>query len=88
MLEGTPGLPFGCMLDDLLIVEQNMIERRTLAQSLLGSNEFILSMTCFPHLGVEDSIYPSSEIYPLSSASKSLYVPDDAMHDHARFKFE
>jgi glutamate--cysteine ligase catalytic subunit len=83
MLEGTPGLPYGSTLADLLKVEENMVKRRQLGQSLLKSNQKLVSCTSFPLLGVDGTV--NAKPTPMTGASRSLYVPDQVIHPHARF---
>ena len=64
-----------------------MISRRELAQSLLGPNHHLLSLTNFPRLGCVDCFVPSTQVTPFSGASHSLYIPDDAINVHARFPY-
>jgi len=119
MIEGTPGLPYGSRLEDLLKVENNMKLRRQLIREKLGKNDIVVSITAFPTLGAPDFLYPnyyhpnpdpklislSPEIfkkindtkfedqYTLEeilnnikpSCSQSLFIPDQAITDHARF---
>ncbi|ORX43424.1 GCS-domain-containing protein [Piromyces finnis] len=119
MIEGTPGLPYGSKLKDLLKVEDNMKLRRKLIREKLGKNEVVVSITAFPTLGAPDFLYPNyyhpnpdpklislspdlfknidfrkyedqlslEEILDNSkpSCSQSLFIPDQAITDHARF---
>lgn len=85
MLEGTPGFPYGSTLDDLLLVEDNLLKRRTLATSLLRENEAIMCLTNFPLLGVPNSLVPDFEPTPDSGSSRSLFIPQEAITRHARF---
>ncbi|KAJ3032037.1 UNVERIFIED_CONTAM: hypothetical protein HDU68_008070 [Siphonaria sp. JEL0065] len=86
MLEGTPAGPYGFLLDDLLTVEQNMRDRRVLAASLLKDNEAIVSITNFPLLGVTDFLAPNNKPTPGSGASNSIFIPDEAINPHPRFR--
>ncbi|OUM64939.1 hypothetical protein PIROE2DRAFT_53864 [Piromyces sp. E2] len=120
MIEGTPGLPYGSKLVDLLKVEDNMKLRRQLIREKLGTNEVVVSLTAFPTLGAPDFLYPnyyhpnpdpklislSPELFDNTedfkkyedqlsleeilnnmkpSCSQSLFIPDQAITDHARF---
>jgi glutamate--cysteine ligase catalytic subunit len=119
MIEGTPGLPYGSRLIDLLKVEDNMKLRRQLIREKLGANEVVVSLTAFPTLGAPDFLYPNyhhpnpdPKLISLSpemfknvdfkqyeeqlsleeildnmkpSCSQSLFIPDQAITDHARF---
>ncbi|KAJ3053715.1 hypothetical protein HK097_003566 [Rhizophlyctis rosea] len=85
MLEGTPGVPYGSTLEDLLTVEDNMRRRRQLAQSCLKPNEAVFTFTSFPRLGTCNSLEPGTEPTPDTGASCSLFIPDEAINPHARF---
>ncbi|KAJ3283014.1 hypothetical protein HDU76_008543 [Blyttiomyces sp. JEL0837] len=86
MMEGTPGGPYGSTLNDLLTVEDNMRDRRRIAQTYLGPNEIMISMTNFPMLGVPGYFSPSHDATPEGGASKSLFIPDEAINPHPRFR--
>jgi len=120
MIEGTPGLPYGSTLSDLLKVEDNMKLRRELIREKLRPNDIVVSITAFPTLGAPDFLYPNyyrpnpdPKLISLSpehfknlddlskyesqlpledilnnmkpSCSQSLFIPDQAITDHARF---
>ncbi|KAI3385076.1 hypothetical protein SNEBB_009795 [Seison nebaliae] len=51
LVEGTPGKPFGALMSNFNTVEANMINRRNEVQSLLGENEYVLTLTNFARLG-------------------------------------
>lgn len=83
MVEGTPGVPYGHLVDDLLTVEGNMLARRKEVQQLLRSGEAIISLTHFPHLGVGDFVDPPC--IPGGPIAKSQFVPDEIINPHPRF---
>ncbi|KAJ1330689.1 hypothetical protein BSLG_009141 [Batrachochytrium salamandrivorans] len=86
MLEGTPGIPYGSTVDDLLTVEDNMRKRRALGNSLLKSNQSLFTFTVFPRLGaVGEFLEPSYDPTPGSGPSRSLFIPNNAITQHARF---
>ncbi|KAI9104115.1 glutamate-cysteine ligase-domain-containing protein [Phlyctochytrium arcticum] len=85
MLEGTPGVPYGYTLDDLLTVEDNMVRRRVLAAQMLAPNEAALTMTNFPRLGSCNFTEPEFMATPDTGASMSLFIPQEAINPHARF---
>lgn len=86
MIEGTPGVPYGGKFSELLQVQVNMRKRRELVQSMLDENEFAITMTNFPHLGSGSFLTPTeAKPTPLSGASCSLFIPDEAINPHARF---
>ncbi|KAJ3208053.1 hypothetical protein HDU82_003024 [Entophlyctis luteolus] len=64
---------------------------RAIATSLLSSNEALISMTSFPLLGVNTSstcsfLDPPSAPTVSGGASNSLFVPDEAINPHPRFR--
>jgi len=83
MIEGTPGAPFGESWRDFLELEKNMRERRELMQSVLGENEYGITLPNFPLLGVPDSTSPATQ--PGGPIANSLYTSDDLIHPHHRF---
>lgn len=83
MIEGTPGVPYGHSVDDLLTVEQSMAYRRAEVQKLLRTGEAIISLTHFPHMGVADFVDPPHA--PGGPIAKSLFVPDEIINPHPRF---
>eukprot|EP00002_Diphylleia_rotans_P027933 TRINITY_DN5626_c0_g1_i1.p1 TRINITY_DN5626_c0_g1~~TRINITY_DN5626_c0_g1_i1.p1 ORF type:complete len:629 (+),score=138.36 TRINITY_DN5626_c0_g1_i1:59-1945(+) len=83
MLEGTPGAPYSSTVSDLLLVEQNMKERRRIVDSILKPGEYMLSIASFPTLGVGSFTIPS---FPANGpAARSLFIPDDLIMQHPRF---
>lgn len=48
MVEGTPGQPYGHLIDYLNTIEANMAQRRRAVMQLLNEDESIISLTCFP----------------------------------------
>ncbi|KAL1915696.1 uncharacterized protein VTP21DRAFT_6455 [Calcarisporiella thermophila] len=83
MLEGTPGSPYGSTLRELLLVEENMRLRREQAQAYMKPNEYPITLTSFPRLGCPDSLDPPH--IANGEASRSMFVPDEAINPHARF---
>jgi glutamate--cysteine ligase catalytic subunit len=70
---------------DLLTVEDNMASRRKQAAAFLMPNERIFSLTSFPRLGTVNYTEPPTK--PDGEASHSLYVSDNLINTHARFKY-
>jgi hypothetical protein len=74
-------------------VEGNNIYRstpntsRALASSLLPSNVYIMSLTHFPLMGVNQWSVPYSTPTPFDGYSRSLFVADNAIGLHARFRY-
>ncbi|CAB4493439.1 uncharacterized protein OCT59_000526 [Rhizophagus irregularis] len=84
MLEGTPGVPYGGTLKELLQVESNMKYRRQLAAKYMKPNEVPITIASFPRLGCQGQfLEPHYE--PKGEASRSLFVPDEIINPHARF---
>lgn len=90
MVEGTPGVPYvgdGLLLTSLCDIEDNMKYRRQEVLNVLDSNETVMSITSFPRLGCPNFTHPSSQPKPDTSASGSLFFPDEAIYNgHPRFK--
>ncbi|KAH0848764.1 hypothetical protein AYO21_09875 [Fonsecaea monophora] len=83
MLEATPGKPWGIDFKDLLDVEPDMRLRREIAKNHMDADEFPITLTTFPRLGLPDSIKPD---YPPSGpALRSQFVPDEIANPHIRF---
>lgn len=87
MLEGTPRKPYGDTLEDLLSVEDNMRQRRLLASSLLPENQAVMSLTHFPLMGSGRWCLPYYPPTPFSGYSHSIFVCDEAIGLHARFRY-
>lgn len=90
MVEGTPGLPYGSdgfVLSGLCEIEDSMRYRRQEVQRTLAPDESVMSITSFPRLGCFDFTYPRYLPKPETSASGSLFFPDEAIFGgHPRFK--
>ena len=93
MLEGTPRLPYGHTFADFLCVEDNMRQRfitcnhsRTLASSLLDNKQVVMSLTHFPMLGQGEWCTPYTRSNLFGGHSHSLFVTDEAIGLHARFR--
>ncbi|CAI6332339.1 unnamed protein product [Periconia digitata] len=83
MLEATPGKPWGIGFKDLLSVEPDMKWRRTIAKDHMAKEEYPITLTTFPHLGLPDCIVPS---YLVSGPKlRSQFVPDEIANPHIRF---
>ncbi|CAD6191449.1 unnamed protein product [Caenorhabditis auriculariae] len=86
MIEGTPGSPYGGLLECFSHVEEDMKLRRKDIQRLLREDESILSMS-FPSFGVRDFTSPPSKITPENRSFGSIFWPDEAIcSSHLRFK--
>jgi len=90
MVEGTPALPYvgdGSLLNSLCEVESNMRYRRLEVLRVLDHDETVMSVTSFPRLGCPNFTYPLTQLRPETSASGSLFFPDEAIYNgHPRFK--
>ncbi|KAI1750851.1 glutamate-cysteine ligase [Xylaria castorea] len=84
MLEATPGKPWGIGFKELLEVESDMKTRRKIAKDHMNSDEYPITLTTFPRLGVPgvftDPYYP-----PSGSKLRSQFVPDEIANPHIRF---
>ncbi|KAI0164361.1 GCS-domain-containing protein [Hypoxylon sp. FL1284] len=84
MLEATPGKPWGIGFKELLGVETDMKNRRRIAKEHMQSEEYPITLTTFPRLGVPgvftDPFYP-----PSGSKLRSQFVPDEIANPHIRF---
>lgn len=64
-----------------------MKRRRAKAVGLLGKDETIFSIPCFPRLGCPDFTRPPTRPNSAEGYSHSLFFPDDAVYSaHPRFK--
>ncbi|CAF1306237.1 unnamed protein product [Rotaria sordida] len=87
MIEGTPGKPYGYLPVHFNMVEANMRLRRQQGQELLGKDEYVLSTSNFLRNGCPDFTWPVHKPTPSTSASASLFFPDEVIFpDHPRFK--
>ncbi|KAI1332812.1 glutamate-cysteine ligase [Xylariaceae sp. FL0255] len=84
MLEATPGKPWGIGFKELLTVESDMKTRRRIAKDHMKSEEYPITLTTFPRLGVPgvftDPYYPTS-----GPKLRSQFVPDEIANPHIRF---
>lgn len=84
MLEATPGKPWGIGFKDLLDVEPNMKWRRKIAKDHMELNEYPITLTNFPLLGIKDDYI--TPLYPFSGERlRSQYMPDEVANPHIRF---
>ena len=84
MLEATPGKPWGIELKELLDVEPNMRLRRIIAKDHMRPDEYPITLTTFPRLGVPGVF--SDPHYPVSGPKlRSQFVPDEIANPHIRF---
>jgi hypothetical protein len=90
MVEGTPGLPYGgdgLMISSLCEIEESMKYRREQVQNTLGPDEAVLTITSFPRLGCPNFTNPICNPKPETSASGSIFYPDEAIYQgHPRFE--
>ncbi|KAI0377254.1 GCS-domain-containing protein [Hypomontagnella monticulosa] len=84
MLEATPGKPWGIGFKELLGVERDMKNRRKIAKDHMQAEEYPITLTTFPRLGVPgvftDPYYP-----PSGPKLRSQFVPDEIANPHIRF---
>ena len=86
MIEATPGEPYAHQINNFNKLEANMRLRRKQAQDILGEDEFVMSITSFPHLGCENFTWPNYTSTPHEGITRSLFFVDQAIYqDHPRF---
>uniref|UniRef100_A0A6A7G5Y0 Glutamate--cysteine ligase n=2 Tax=Hirondellea gigas TaxID=1518452 RepID=A0A6A7G5Y0_9CRUS len=85
MIEATPGAPYGSYSSDLRLVEANMRLRRELVESILGEDEYVLTVVNHPRFGVGEFTHPPAP--PRGPIAMSAFVPDLAINPHPRFGF-
>ncbi|KAI0205835.1 glutamate-cysteine ligase [Astrocystis sublimbata] len=84
MLEATPGKPWGIGLKELLTVESDMKIRRKIAKEHMNKDEYPITLTTFPRLGVPGAF--TDPYYPPSGCKlRSQFVPDEIANPHIRF---
>ncbi|KAI9891487.1 MAG: Zn finger-containing GTPase- Activating Protein for ARF [Vezdaea aestivalis] len=83
MLESTPGKPWGIGFEDLLDVEPNMKWRRQIAKDHMASNEYPVTLSTFPLLGVGEFCAPYYS--PRGDNLRSQFLPDEIANPHIRF---
>lgn len=88
MVEGTPGFPYEHQIQCFNRVEANMRLRRKQVQDILSKDEYILTVTAFPHLGCNEYTWPNYVSSPKENIySKSIFWTDHAIFPgHPRFK--
>ncbi|KAI0012580.1 GCS-domain-containing protein [Xylariaceae sp. FL0662B] len=84
MLEATPGKPWGIGFKELLDIELDMKIRRKIAKDHMNPEEYPITLTTFPRLGVPGVF--TDPYYPLSGPKlRSQFVPDEIANPHIRF---
>jgi len=61
-----------------------MVLRRKQVQALLAKDEHLMTVTAFPRLGSPHFLEPHHS--PNGQASQSLFIPDEAINVHPRFR--
>ncbi|KAI4597455.1 Zn finger-containing GTPase- Activating Protein for ARF [Pestalotiopsis sp. 9143b] len=84
MLEATPGKPWGIGFKELLDVEPDMKLRRRIAKDHMKSNEYPITLTTYPRLGVP-GVFTEPHYPPSGSKLRSQFVPDEIANPHIRF---
>lgn len=79
MIEGLPAQPYDHTIGDIFKIEQNMKYRRVQAQSLLNTNEHIMTFSTFPQLGCPGFTHPQFVPTPGQGIASSIFFPDDAI---------
>ncbi|KXJ90948.1 glutamate-cysteine ligase [Microdochium bolleyi] len=84
MLEATPGKPWGIGFRELLDVEADMKMRRKIAKEHMRSNEYPITLTTYPRLGVP-GVFTEPFYPPSGPRLRSQFVPDEIANPHIRF---
>lgn len=88
MIESVPKYPYNDYFADLLTVEPKLVLRRMKLKTILEAIEsrlHVISIPCYPLLGVGDYFYPKEGPEFLNEASSSLYLDDRVICPHPRF---
>lgn len=90
MIESSPGMPYGGLIDHFNTVEANMKLRRAELLSLLDAqnHESVVTLSTYPRLGCPDTIFPRIEFdMATNDATSSIYISDKVLNQkHPRFK--
>ena len=57
-----------------------------MVNQLLSGGECLLSITSFPHLGVNDFLTPTFPSF--GPIAQSLFIPDEVINGHPRFRLD
>ena len=79
MIEATPGEPYAHQINNFNKLQANMALRRKQAQDILGEDEYVLSLTCFPFLGKENFTWPNYQSTPNTGITRSLFFVDQGL---------
>lgn len=82
MIEGTPGKPFDCNINNLLKIYDELISRRSYLKKFVGGDT-VVSITTFPRLGCKDSSQLSDKLN--APFSHSSILSDEVIGGHIRF---
>ncbi|KAG9041516.1 hypothetical protein FS837_012152, partial [Tulasnella sp. UAMH 9824] len=78
MIESTPGIPYGNAISDLLNVETNMRQRRTLISQLVNKPTHVpVTLTVYPRVGVPDVFTEPHRVR--TTEDTSLFLPEEAV---------
>lgn len=83
MLEATPDAPYTGEFSDLVKVEKNMEVRRETARKYMQDQEYPLTITVYPLMGVGKFAEPYEP--PSGNTARSFFLPDNIINTHARF---
>ena len=78
MIEATPFIPYGDNIQSLLNVERNMYSRKLWINKSLKKDEYLLLLSSFPMLGVNESNINGD-------IAKSQFISDELINPHPRF---
>jgi hypothetical protein len=69
----------------LALIQPNMELRRKIIQEALDKDEYVVSITNFPLLGVGEFCIPWNPELLRGPAANSEFIPDSVINDHPRF---
>ncbi|KAG8911997.1 hypothetical protein FRC01_005355 [Tulasnella sp. 417] len=78
MIESTPGIPYGDSISDLLTVELNMRQRRSLIDQLVNKPTHTpMTLTVYPRVGVPDVFTEPHRVR--TTEDTSMFLPEAAV---------
>ncbi|KAG8943312.1 hypothetical protein FRC04_002936 [Tulasnella sp. 424] len=78
MIESTPGVPYESAISDLLTVEANMRQRRSLIRQFVNKPSHIpMTLTVYPRVGVPDVFTEPHRVR--TTDDTSMFLPEEAI---------